>query len=237
MQQLKGVFYHFNYYILPDDKTIDQLNGQVTLQKIGIGDENLGSIPPYFIDSLIQTVTVQIDTPKHLAPCNVFVCSKEEYDEILRKHVSEKCIGCRSYGNDPSDLTGHYTEMDLDGQCYLRRQTGDKVIFYDVLYFIFGSILEMQYDKIKKCIDKGNDKKLSKIFNKALSRVMFPVELMGRVVDGNYVLYARACASVPEYALDLQFLANVFNDCPSKFVKNGWKMVSCLKGGVAKYKG
>ena len=61
----------------------------------------------------------------------------------------------------------------------------------------------------------------SKIFNKELSRVMFPLDLFGRVVDGNYVLYARACASAPEFALDLQFLAQVFNDMPSIFVKNG----------------
>ena len=237
MKQIKAVFYHFNYYILPDDMPLDQLQGNVALQKLGVGDENLGSIPPYFVDSLIENVTVNIDNPNHIAPCNVFVCTKEEYDAILRKHVSEKCIGCRSYGNDPSDLTGHYTEMDLDGQCYLRRQDGDKVIFYDILYYIIGAHLEPQYGKIKKCIDKNNDKKLNKIFNKVLSNVMFPVELFGCVVDDNYVLYARACKSVPEYALDMQFLAQVFNDMPSVFVKNGWKMVPCLKGGVDKYKG
>ena len=237
MQQLKGFFYHFEYYILPENMTIDQLSGTVSVQKLGRGDENLGSIPPYFLDSLVQDVTLDIDMPKHVAPCNVFVLPKEEYDEILRKHVCEKCVGCRSYGNDPSDLSGHYTEMDLDGQCYLRRQDGDKVIFYDLLYYIIGAHIEPQYEKIKKCIDKGNDKKLNKIFNKVLSRVMFPAQLYGRVVDGNYVLYARACASVPEYALDMQFLAQVFNGMPSVFVKNGWQMVPCLKGGVVPYKG
>ena len=237
MQQLKAIFYHFNYYILPEGMAIDQINGQVTLQKLCTGDENLGSIPPYFIDTLIETVTVQIDSAQHVAPCNVFVCNKDEYDEILRKHVCEKCIGCESYGNDPSDLTGHYIEMDLDGQCYLRRQAGDKIIYYDILYYIIGSKLEKQFALIKKCVDKGNDKKLSAIFNKELKHVMFPVELFGRIENGNYILYARACASVPEYALDIQFLASVFNNMPSVFVKNGWKMEPCLKGGVVKYKG
>lgn len=237
MQQIKAVFYHFNYYILPNDKAIEQLQGTVTLQKLGIGDEQLGSIPPYFIDSLIATAEVQIDEPSHLAPCNVFVCTKDEYDTILRKHVSEKCVGCSSYSNDPSDLAGHYIEMDLDGMCCLRRQPGDRIIFYDILYYIIGAKLEKQFALIKKCVDKRNDKKLSKIFNKELSNVMFPVDLFGRVVDGQYVLYARACASVPEYALDIKFLAQVFNDMPSVFVKNGWKMVPCLKGGVDKYKG
>ena len=237
MEKLKGIFYHFNYYILPEDKTIEQLSGQVTLQKLGIGDENLGSIPPYFIDSLVETVTLDIDNPSHLASCDVFVLTKDEYDERLRKLVDTKCKGCSSFGGDSADLSGHYIEMDLDGMCCLRREPGDRVIYYDILYYIIGAFLEKQYDKIKKCIDKGNDKKLSKIFNKELSRVMFPLDLFGRVVDGNYVLYARACAGAPEFALDLQFLAQVFNDMPSIFVKNGWKMVPCLKGGVVKYKG
>lgn len=237
MQQLKGIFYHFNYYILPEDKTIDQLKGQVTLQKLGVGDEDLGSIPPYFIDSLVETVAVDIDNPNHIAPCNVFVLTKDEYDERLRNLVETKCKGCSSFSGDTSDLSGHYIEMDLDDMCCLRRQPGDRVIYYDVLYYIIGAKLEKQYEKIKKCIDKGNDKKLTKIFNKELTHVMFPVELFGRVVDGNYVLYARACAGAPEFALDLQFLAQVFNDMPSIFVKNGWKMVPCLKGGVVKYKG
>ena len=237
MQQLKAIFYHFNYYILPDDISIDKLGGQVTLQQLCTGDENLGSIPPYFIDSLIKTVSVDIDNPNHIAPCNVFVCDKDEYDKTLRKHVCEKCIGCKSYSGDSSDLSGHYIEMDLDGQCYLRRQPGDKIIYYDILYYIIGAKLEKQFDLIKKCVDKGNDKKLSRIFNKELKHVMFPVELFGRIEDGNYILYARACASVPEYALDIQFLASVFNNMPSVFVQNGWKMEPCLKGGVDKYKG
>ena len=237
MQQIKAVFYHFNYYILPEETTVDQLQGEVTLQKLGVGDENLGSIPPYFIDSLIESVTVKIDQPNHLAPCNVFVCTKDEYDQILRKHVCEKCVGCKSYGNDSSDLSGHYVEMDLDGQCYLRRQDGDRIIFYDILYYLIGSQLEKQYNKIKRCIDKGYNKRLTRIFNKVLTRVMFPVELFGCVEEGQYVLYARACMSAPEYALDLQFLSKVFNDMPSVFVKNGWKMVPYLKGGIVKYKG
>ena len=237
MQHLKAVFYHYNYYLLPEDVSLDQLNGQVTLQKLGVGDENLGSIPPYFIDSLLETVTVNIDAPEHLASCNVFVCDKDEYDQILRKHVCEKCVGCRSYGNDASDLSGHYIEMDLDGQCYLRREPDEKIIFYDILYYLIGAKLEKQYDKIKGCIDKGNDKKLTRIFNSVISRVMFPLELYGRVVDGNYVLYTKACTGAPEYALDLQFLASVFNSMPSVFVKNGWTMVPVLKAGVVQYKG
>lgn len=237
MQKLKAIFYHFNYYLLPDDKSIEQLKGQVKLQKLCVGSSDLGSIPPYFIDSLIQTETVQIDNPKHVIACNVFVCNKAEYDEKLRAHVAAKCVGCSCYSNDSSDLKGHYVEMDLDGLCFLRDEPDDRMIFYDMLHYIIDAKLSEEFDKIKKCVDKGNDKKLSKLFNRHLNRVMFPLELSGRFVEGNYIIYSRACASVPEYALDLQMVAQVFNGTQNAFTENGWKFVPTLKAGVAKYKG
>lgn len=237
MQKLKAIFYHFNYYLLPKGKSIEDLNGQVELQQLCVGNGNLGSIPPYFIDSLIKTTTVQMDDPKRVIACNVFVCDKAEYDEKLRAHVETKCVGCDSYGNDPDNLQGHYVEMDLDGLCCLREEPNSRIIFYDMLYYIIGAKLAEQLGAIQKCIDKGNDKKLSKLFNKHLNKIMFPLELCGRVEDGNYIIYARACTGAPEYALDLQMVAQVFNNTPNLFAKSGWKFVPTLKAGVVKYKG
>lgn len=237
MQKLKAIFYHYNYYLLPEDKSADELIGQVELQKLCVGNGDLGSIPPYFIDSLIKTVTVQIDNPKHVIACNVFVCDKAEYDERLRALVTTKCVGCDRYSNDPNNLQGHYTEMDLDGLCCVREEPTDRNTFYSMLCFFINVKLAPQLSKIQKCIDKGNDKKLSKLFNKYLNEIMFPLELCGRVENGNYIIYARACTSVPEYALDLQMVAHVFNGTSNLFAESGWKFVPSLKAGVAKYKG
>lgn len=237
MQKLKAIFYHYNYYLLPEGMSVEDLNGQVELRQLCTGNGDLGSIPPYFIDSLIKTTTVQMDDSKRIIACNVFVCDKAEYDEKLRALVSTKCVGCDAYGNDPNDLQGHYVEMDLDGLCCLRDEPNSKIIFYDILYYVIGAKLSAQFSAIKKCIDKGNDKKLSKLFNKHLNKIMFPLELCGRVEDGNYIIYARACASAPEFALDLKMVAEVFNNTPNLFAKSGWKFVPTLKAGVVKYNG
>lgn len=44
MQKLKAIFYHYNYYLLPKDKSADELIGQVELQKLCVGNGDLSLI-------------------------------------------------------------------------------------------------------------------------------------------------------------------------------------------------
>ncbi len=239
MRKVNAFFYDFNYYIMPKDLLMEQINGKISLKKLCVGDDKLGSIPPYFIEQLVEDVVLEVTNAERIFPVEVYLCTVEEYNQILSSWVENKCPGCVNYTPTLGDesLEGHYVEMDLRGNCYLREEKDDRTIFFDVISILLCR-LEKKFDAIKKCVDKGNAKKLSAIFNKQLTNIMWPVSLCGKVINGKYTLYCRACGAVPEYSLDVQFLAQVFNTVESTvFSKNGWTMVPFLEEDVARYDG
>ena len=50
----------------------------------------------------------------------IYMLSKDEYDERLLKVISEKCVHCIHYSEDvcEQDYESHIEHISLNGECY-----------------------------------------------------------------------------------------------------------------------
>lgn len=79
-----------------------------------------GCSAPYFIEEELKTEKqyVNVATIHRVAEGVVTVLSRCEYEERLRKIVSEKCIHCQNYVDDGcTDLGSYFEKINLDGYC------------------------------------------------------------------------------------------------------------------------
>ncbi len=81
-----------------------------------------GCVAPFFIDEDLKT------EKEYWNPLNIrfikegtaYFLSKFEYEEKLKKVISEKCIHCINYSEDccEEDFKSHIEHIDLNGECY-----------------------------------------------------------------------------------------------------------------------
>lgn len=123
MVAVKAFYYDGKYYLLPkEDRSVSQLRDrigdgvQLTLTELC----EVRCMAPYFTMNGLAERQVLISDPRRIYPVDAFLMPAEEYDTRLRTIVEAKCPGCFRYGNDAQDLSGHYEEISLDGQCLER---------------------------------------------------------------------------------------------------------------------
>ncbi|MCL2556109.1 MAG: hypothetical protein FWE03_03695 [Firmicutes bacterium] len=78
---------------------------------------------PYFIEEDSKEVHVRFEQGVEIETVDVQILKREEYTKRLIKIVKEKCGGCQSYEDcedslgEIGNLEGHWTQIDLDGNC------------------------------------------------------------------------------------------------------------------------
>ncbi len=127
MKELQAFYYKGEYYLLPEDcVTFAQFCGQI-YDGISLKLRRLsrtGCVPPYFVEDGIRDCWITIGDCRRIYPVTVYILSREAYEQRLREVVEAKCPGCARYGGDTKDLTGHFEEISLTGNCLEREWTG-----------------------------------------------------------------------------------------------------------------
>lgn len=116
MVEVQAFYYDGRYYLLPEQP----LNQGVPLMVTQLSQDKC--IPPYFTVEGFSSASITIADCGKVFPLTAYVMTQAEYDERLRDIVCRRCPGCTRYGNDASDLSGHYEEVSLSGQCLEREE-------------------------------------------------------------------------------------------------------------------
>ena len=80
----------------------------------------VGCVAPYFIDEKTET---QFWNPSHMRCIEegeVFICTKDEYDEKLKEVIAGKYTHCINYFEDvfEQDFDSHREHINLNGECF-----------------------------------------------------------------------------------------------------------------------
>ena len=81
-----------------------------------------GCVAPFYIEEDLQT-EIQYWNPSSIRlvkEAEVSILPRLEYEERLKKVISEKCIHCANYSEDTceQDFRSHIEHIDLNGECY-----------------------------------------------------------------------------------------------------------------------
>ncbi len=186
---LRAFFYEWNYYLLPDGVTLDDLVSAGEADVKQLKEERC--MAPDFLYERMEDRHLVISHPERAFEVRVNLYTGEEYDAVLSRHVDRVCPGCLHYEeDDTSDLEGHHAEMALDGTCYLRCGEDDAWSFRRCIGYFWDRISERLND-LAACIDAGDQEALNAIVNEQLSKIYVPLEFYGTVREGKYWLYLR----------------------------------------------
>lgn len=81
-----------------------------------------GCVAPFYIEEDLKTEK-QYWNPsniRNIKETEVSILGRREYEEKLKKVISEKCIHCANYSEDTcdQDFKSHIEHIDLNGDCY-----------------------------------------------------------------------------------------------------------------------
>ena len=122
---MKSLFIDHNYYKFPDEiQTIEQFakylndNYNSFIKLTEYRDENC--CEPYYIAEETEEKYLNISAIDFFCEKEITVLSKDEYDNRLRKVISEKCVHCVHYIDDfpEENLDNHRGNINLDGYCW-----------------------------------------------------------------------------------------------------------------------
>ena len=81
-----------------------------------------GCVAPFYIEEDLNTEK-QYWNPsniRNIKESEISILRRCEYEEKLKKVISEKCVHCVNYSEDAceQDLKSHIEHIDLNGECY-----------------------------------------------------------------------------------------------------------------------
>ena len=140
-----ALYYEGKYFLLPDGfSTTESFLAELAKQQLPVavqtivlredfgvrssaGYEQGVSIAPYFISDFIPgTEFVRIEDASRVFPTEVELLTQQQYNDRLRERVTGYCSGCRNFGSltkNDSSLSGHFSEISLNGVCFYRYET------------------------------------------------------------------------------------------------------------------
>lgn len=210
-------FYDNQYYLLPEgydtaealaDAVEDGL-GELTLPRLN----DTKCMAPYFSDKAPEAVRITLDPEKPLFPCEVELMTQAEYDDRLRKVVTAFCPGCRNFGGDADDLTGHHEEISLDSVCFIRDH---KEGTYPVNVWMDSFVDFFDPEAYGQLIDNGQYEEAAERWEAELSQTaidMVPPVYFTKE-DGKYALYATTYLEHEDRLL-MEYLMKQLNEAYS----------------------
>ncbi len=81
-----------------------------------------GCVAPFYIEEDLKTNKRYWNTAhiRLIEESEISILRRWEYEEKLKKVISEKCVHCVHYSEDTceQDLKSHIEHIDLNGECY-----------------------------------------------------------------------------------------------------------------------
>ena len=123
---MKVLFFKYRYFMYPEctsslEEFIDYANKHYNsfIRLTELSTDNCR--PPYFIKEDIKTVYINISSIDCIREYEIAeIIPRTEYEKRLKKIVFEKCVHCKNYTEEikGDNLSGHWTNISLDGDCY-----------------------------------------------------------------------------------------------------------------------
>ncbi len=200
-------YYKGRYYLLPDtsedvksfcENTDLSLPLRLTRLK-----ENL-CMAPYFVKEEQVQEEVVIDSKRHIYPVEVSVLDRAEYDTKLSEIVGKTCKGCMRFGGNAEDVTGHHSEISLDGMCFEKQKLPYFAFFYAAQHF--WEIFQQNEEKIRKSIAMGRADSVIEFIASRLGFMIVPyIAVLFR--DGRYIIIFSSMADQTTSALTTYLLS------------------------------
>ncbi len=81
-----------------------------------------GCMAPFFIeeDLKVEKEYMNVSFIRYFEETEIFILNRLEYEDRLKKVISEKCVHCIHYSEDicEEDYKSHIENIDLNGKCY-----------------------------------------------------------------------------------------------------------------------
>ncbi len=220
---LKAFFYDYKYYLFPDDcATLSEVKRKERFSAKRLVEERC--MAPDFIYESICEEEVEIEDARRVFEVSVSLYSAQEYDEILTRQVNRVCPGCEFYTDDGKPgLNGHHREISLNGTCYIREgteETWDLATCVDFFWYFISPKL----NDLAVCIDQNDQKKLNRILNTELKKILVPVDFYGTVMDGHYTLCFCDWGYSPVMLNVFEMMATCASSEGSPISEAGWQV-------------
>ncbi len=119
--KIDSEYYYYPETVASFDGMLQYLNEKyhTFVRLIRLNEENC--VSPYFIESDVATVYVNVGKIESVVEIEATILSREEYDAGLKEAVSTKCPNCSHYEDDGADLRidSHRSKLCLDGTCWM----------------------------------------------------------------------------------------------------------------------
>ena len=122
MIELNAFFYENEYYLFPSCadnvsalKAYIKSSGIVDLRASLLSSESC--YPPCFADNSVKESIIREIDPRFIFPAMVYMMSRDEYDDALRKRIEGQCRFCHRYNGDAGRLEDYYCETPILSEC------------------------------------------------------------------------------------------------------------------------
>ena len=138
MIEKKGLFYEFEYYLLPDDVSsvaeLEEKYGHRAFETVRY--EQKTCMAPYVTGESERIETISVSDYSLAFDATLFVLPQKEYDAKLRENIAKTCPSCH-YSTDYGDenISTHYDEISYDNVCYRHSIDGEFPYFARAAFF------------------------------------------------------------------------------------------------------
>lgn len=205
-------YYDENYYLVPKEyANFNQFkaslvpNSTIALQCL----KQNNCLAPYFVEEEIENVILMIKDPTRIFKVEITILTREKYDEKLRKLVKKTCVGCKRYGNDFNDLTGHHQELTLDNVCKLKELSNETHYSFKLAVQQFWDLFIKYEDDIISLIETNEAEKfVSELMKKNLGGLS-SLDMQLRKYNDKYI-FMYSYASNPTLNLLVEYVISRF---------------------------
>ena len=235
MRHVQAFYYNGEYYALPEGaewepfrRSFEQRGESRHLLRM----DRVHCLPPWFVEEECTLTELYIEEPEHMFPAAAELMSRAEYDDRLHELVKAKCPGCKRFGGNADDLTGHHEEMPLDGACILR-EDDPSYCFRAGVHSAWLKLVKVE-DNLRRMIDLGGYEAAEDCIREAvrphfgpLAGCMIAVEKVG---ERYALMFSGQGSSVLRLYMDF-----IVRMAPEEFTAH-WDVYSYLPRGVYQYR-
>lgn len=230
MTEKKGLFYEFEYYLLPDDvSSVAELEAKYGHRAFEtVRYEQKTCMAPYVTDESGRIETLSVSDYSLAFDAPLYVLPQKEYDAKLRENIAKTCPSCHYYTDDGNeDLSGHYDEISYDNVCY-RHSIGGEFPYFARAAFFWEKFAASR-EKLEKLLDKGKIKAAKKLFETIKAGAVISDSFLFKRGDIYTVCFVGAREDVYSVMVDAVL------QCKGEEVPGTWEFYPYLKKGVYTY--
>ena len=230
MIEKKGLFYEFEYYLLPDDVSsvaeLEEKYGHRAFETVRY--EQKTCMAPYVTGESERIETISVSDYSLAFDATLFVLPQKEYDAKLRENIAKTCPSCHYYTDDgDEDISTHYDEISYDNVCYRHSIDGEFPYFARAAFF--WEKFAAARGKLEKLLDKGKVKAAKKLFETIKAGAVISDSFLFKKGDVYTVCFVGAREDVYSVMVDAVL------QCRTDDIPDTWEFYPYLKKGVFTY--